>query len=258
MVARRGLLKSIGAGAVAAAAGDFVRPETGRDGTVHALPLAKARACILLDRSGSMSAVRQATVDGLNAFLDEQRDKHDLSVSLYQFDCPSGNGALEITETFVDRPGHLTPKLSLDDYYPRGGTPLRAAVVDGITRLEKFGNDKILLVIQTDGQDTSSPPEITMEVVKNLIESKQKLGNWTFVFLGADIDAWEAGDSMSISKGNTLQYANTYTGTLGTYTATAASTNVWYASSKNQSLNFFANTATAAPSIDVHLDVEQP
>ena len=52
--------------------------------------------------------------------------------------------------------------------------------------------------------------EFSREDVFGLIDEKKEAG-WTFVFLGADQDAWIAGESLGIDRGNTLSYASSDT-----------------------------------------------
>lgn len=242
MVGRRDLLKRVGAGAAVIAAGGAVATQA----VAAADDAPRKVALILLDRSGSMSDVRKATVDGLNTFLDEQRDKPDLHIGLIQFD--SSGGGLDITPTISFLAAPQCPCLTEADYQPRGSTPLLAAVADAIKRLEQVvrPQDRALLVVQTDGYENASPPEITKQVIKDLIAAKEAEGNWTFAFMGADIDAWGAGGSIGINVANTLQYRNDYAGTQAAYASTSGSTQSWYASDDANSQSFFAPAKGAA------------
>ena len=98
--------------------------------------------------------------------------------------------------------------------------------------------DKIVTVIMTDGEENSSR-EWTHEAVKGLIEQKEKEGNWTFVFLGAGLDAWHQGRSYGVPAANVAQYsAEQYR---DVFTAVAAGTNVVSASPRQRSENLFAS-----------------
>ena len=189
-----------------------------------------------------MWSVREATLDGLNQYLAEQRDKPDFHLTLLQFDNDAMD--LDITETFKDILAPDTPTLTLDDYEPRGSTPLYPAIVYGIAELERQSNpgDKIVMVIQTDGQNTSNDPEITLESTKLAIKAREDKGNWTFVFLGADVAAWDSGSAIGFKTGSTLNYQNTYAGTVTTYNAASTATTDWYNDTKHLSTaNFFGN-----------------
>jgi len=212
-------------------------------------------ALLVLDRSGSMNHVREATVKGVNTWLDGIRDESDLFASIVQFDT-AGSWGLDSTETFDFHAAKHLPKMTLADYVPRGGTPLLAAVLDGIKRLEAVvrPSDKALLVIQTDGEENTSPPEITLEVVKNLLTAKQAEGNWTVVFMGADIDAWGSSASVGIAPSNTLGYQNNAVATAAAYTTTTGGTQTWSRSINASTTDFFVGvptTSTAGASVTV-------
>lgn len=239
MVGRRDLIKRVGAGAAAAAMGGVAIAPTIANGAGAAVLPPRKVAMILLDRSGSMAVARQATIDGLNRFIDEQRGQSDLMLGLIQFDSPSDH--LEITPTITFTAAPHCPRLVDTDFQPRGGTPLLAAVAEAINRMEKLvrAEDKALLIVQTDGEENTSPPEITKDVIRALIASKEAEGNWTFVFMGADIDAWGAGGSMGIALGNTLQYVNNYSGTVSAYASASVGTRSWAASTATNSKDFY-------------------
>jgi hypothetical protein len=61
-----------------------------------------------------------------------------------------------------------------------------------------------------------------------LIQNKEKAGNWSFVFLGANLDAFEQGRSLGVPMANAVRYdpANYR----GVYASLARSTNVLFAS----------------------------
>lgn len=245
MVNRRDLIKRGAAGAGAVVVGGLPVVATAGASTSGVATLTRVptrRALILLDRSSSMDSVRQATLDGLNAYLEEQRVNTDLHLSLLQFD--EAKQKLLITETFVDRLAPNAPVLTMDDYQPRGGTPLYAAILHGIVELENQSgpDDKLLVVIQTDGHNTLFDSEINLESTKKLIASKEAQGNWTFVFLGADLAAWESGSNLGFGIGNTLQYQNNYTGTVGTYSAASVGTRSWYSDTTNLKTHRFFET----------------
>ena len=60
----------------------------------------------------------------------------------------------------------------------------------------------ILCVIITDGHENASQ-EFSLETIKKLISEKEEQGNWTFVYLGADLEAWSG---MGFHAGNVAQY----------------------------------------------------
>lgn len=244
MVGRRDFLKRAGGAAAAVPViGTLNRQQKDN------LPPAKW-VLFLVDRSGSMTSMQGATVKGLNDYINGLRDEPDLYASIVQFDS-AGSEGLDSTVTFDFCEMAGAPVLTVKDYLPRGGTPLLAAMLDGIKRLEAVvrPQDKALLVVQTDGGENTSPKEITREIVKNLVEAKTAEGNWTFAFMGADIDAWTESSSVAIVTSNTYQYASTGADTQVAYATTTASTRAWSQSNLAASVNFYAS--------DVDVDAQE-
>jgi len=161
---------------------------------------------VILDRSGSMQAVKTDTEGGLAAFLEAQHDAPGTTtVSLYQFD---------------DQYEAVYERKQLDDVppfvlRPRGATALLDAVGRTITTLGEALADtqeadrpsEVIVVILTDGQENASS-EYTATAVKKLITQQQDEYGWKFVFLGADQDAFAAGGEMGIGRATTLSYSS--------------------------------------------------
>lgn len=242
---RRNLLKHIPAGLGAIALGG-----TGISLSTAATPAPEGPrhfVLLVIDRSGSMMAVRDAVVDGVNKFLDEQKNNTGMQIGIVQFDSQKTADNCFCEQVFGFTPAANTPRLAPNDFQPRGGTPLLAAFVEAVSKMEQIIRpiDRVLINVQTDGAENSSPAEITLDVVKALIKSKETEGNWTFSFMGADIDAWGVGGSVGVAAGSTLQYANTYTGTTGAYLTTSSATSNWYTSTAGGAS---AAVAMASPS----------
>ena len=151
---------------------------------------------MIVDRSGSMGNVRTDAEGAVNFFFDEQKKvPGDCTVLFVDFDTD---------EHFrVIHDGDLadTPKYILE---PRGGTPLLDAVGLGIARtkeilgdLDQFP-DKILFVVQTDGQENSST-EYTAQQIRAMVKEGED-NKWEFVFLGTSQDAWGQGASMGFGN----------------------------------------------------------
>ena len=98
---------------------------------------------------------------------------------------------------------------------------------------------KVVIVVQTDGgENTSSEDYRPKSKIQKMIEEREARGNWTFVFLGADINATSDGMAMGMAAGNTYGYRNTQRGTLETFSALGATTNALRASSVGMSKSF--------------------
>ena len=84
---------------------------------------------VLLDRSGSMEAVKDETISGFNHFLKEQKAVGaNAWFTLAQFDSESTDVVHEA------RPVRDVPNLNGDTYQPRGSTPLLDALGQTIER----------------------------------------------------------------------------------------------------------------------------
>ncbi len=156
---------------------------------------------VVLDKSGSMGTIRDDTIGGFNTFIADQK-KDDDSVVL---------ASLTTFNTRVDKV-HIAQELDqIEDldhnsYIPSGGTALFDAVASAIRDMEQAlkrqnkNKAAVLMVILTDGQENSST-ETTKEQVGKMIKAKEDEGNWTFIFLGADLDNW-VGESIGIACAN--------------------------------------------------------
>ncbi|GAA2107939.1 vWA domain-containing protein [Streptomyces synnematoformans] len=164
---------------------------------------------VVLDRSGSMHSVRSDTEGGLKAFLDAQREAPgQTTVSLYTFD-----DRYEVV--YENKPLAEVPAFTLE---PRGMTALLDAVGRTVTAVGEQLDAKpaderpgeVVVVILTDGHENKSR-EWTREQVKALTRRKEKEHGWTFVFLGADQDAFAAAGGIGIGESTTLSYSGTRT-----------------------------------------------
>jgi hypothetical protein len=148
----------------------------------------------LLDRSGSMETCRADTIGGFNAFVADQKTLGG-KLTLVQFDH-------EIKNVFENVPlGEVNP-LTSDTFQPRGSTALMDAI--GRTIKTHWSKKGVVFIIQTDGEENSSHA-YTKAHIKDLIEQKTKDG-WTFMYLGANQDAFAEAGSMGIAPCATLHY----------------------------------------------------
>jgi hypothetical protein len=160
-------------------------------------PLARPHIYMLLDRSGSMEAIRGDVIGGFNSFLAEQQaDGDDARVTLVQFD------SQHPSEVLVDaRRIKAVRPLSHATFIPRGSTPLLDATGLLVARAdERIAERKaagkqpetIIFVTITDGHENASR-EFTREDIRKLVAAREQQG-WTFVFLSAGLDGYaEAG-----------------------------------------------------------------
>ncbi len=155
---------------------------------------------VILDRSGSMQAIRDDIIGGFNAFLEEQQAGPGMvTFTLVQFDLQD---PYELVHHF--KPIGLVPKLTRATYVPRAGTPLLDALGRGINDLEatlakldeRDRPARVVFAVITDGRENSSK-EFRKDQIVRMVEERQEQDDWQFVFLSADLeairDAWGYG-----------------------------------------------------------------
>ncbi len=172
---------------------------------------------LVVDRSGSMASIASDASGGINNLLREQRGvEGNCFVTLTQFD--------SIYEIVHDR----VEVRSVPNYElrPRSMTALLDAVGRTIEyvmerRCERCDTDKrVVFVIVTDGHENSSK-EFSLDRVRGLIDVQKKAG-WEFVFLGANLDAFQAAGRLGITHADTLQYTASSIGMRSSYAAVSS------------------------------------
>ena len=159
---------------------------------------------LVVDRSGSMSSVREEAQGGINALIAEQFALPGrLTVTLSQFD-----NDFDTVQRMSDQPFEF-------ELQPRGMTALLDAVgmelvhtgqdLAALPEQERPG--RVLLVVATDGQENSSH-EYTVEQVRSMLTVQREQYGWEVRFLGADDAAWQ-GEALGVG---TTRYANTAAG----------------------------------------------
>jgi hypothetical protein len=190
---------------------------------------------VILDKSGSMSTKVRDVIGGFNLYLDEVAKEQavDYGFSLTLFDTV-------VEMKYKGVPLASAAKLDSSSYRPSGNTALFDAVGNTVQTVSTDGFDKIITVIMTDGEENSSR-EWTLHAIRELIKSKEAAGNWTFVFLGANLDAFEQGANLGVPMANAVRYdpANYR----GVYASLARSTNLFSADAARAAGDFFKGEA---------------
>lgn len=183
----------------------------------------KTIICVILDRSGSMQGREADVIGGVNSFIEEQKKVPDpASLAFVRFDT-----AIERFRPMQDL-AKIEP-LTKAEYRPRGSTALLDAVGQTITRLDEDWKvekpERCIVVIVTDGYENASR-EYTKAKVQALIKARQDSGMWAFIYLGANVDAFDEASAMGINLQNSAGYTNTAAGNKRMYGAVGQSVGV--------------------------------
>lgn len=190
----------------------------------------------VLDKSGSMAEVREATISGFNEYIQGLKmDGGKYRFSLTMFDT-------SVEKHYIGVPVGLVKNLDLDSYRPVGGTALYDAVCKSIDDLEHSisESDKVLMVIMTDGEENSSQ-EFNQQTFKARVERLQSTGRWSFVFMGANQDAWANASQWGFKQGNVAVYNATVTGSASAFAVMSSNTRGFGASSAANTSAFFSD-----------------
>lgn len=186
---------------------------------------------VILDKSGSMTTVRDNTISGFNEYLNNLKNtkdiKYDINLTLFDTDVIKGK-----TISLDDQ-----EMLTIETYVPSGMTALYDAVCMTIKEIEKE-KKKTLVVIITDGEENSSK-EYTQEQFKTLVEEKTKEGNFTFVYLGANQDAWQNASRYGFNKDNVSNFNNSSAGVKNMYDNLSKATACFSSDIRSSTPDFF-------------------
>lgn len=162
---------------------------------------------MILDRSGSMMPLADDTVGGFNQFLAQQKQEPGeaiVTLVLFNHDYQAVYNARPLTQV---------EPLTVKEYNPGGNTALLDAIGRGVHDLgQKLAamseNDrpgKVVVVIMTDGQENASR-EYRREQLKKLIEEQTNKYNWSFLFLGANVDAFAEAGGIGVAAKHTMNF----------------------------------------------------
>jgi uncharacterized protein YegL len=160
--------------------------------------IANTEIVVLLDKSGSMSTIASATVNGFNKFVYEQQQLHaEASLSLIQF-----NGTSHTI--FSQLPIKSVYPISLGKgFSPDGNTAMLDAIGHAIKNTEVKG--EVIFIIITDGYENASTA-FSLDTIKGMITALQQQAHWKFIFMGANQDAIAVGKSLGIDPEYCLTY----------------------------------------------------
>jgi hypothetical protein len=164
---------------------------------------------VVLDESGSMASCWDATIAGFNEYVAGQRAATDAGAGYLTLNKFEGG---HISTVFADRPLSEVPPLDKTNYTPRGGTNLLDAIGHTIEqvnasldKLKKRDRPGVIIVITTDGDENSSH-KYDNEQIKAMVAAAEK-SDWSFVFMGANIDSFSVGSTFGMNALNTVNYS---------------------------------------------------
>ena len=176
---------------------------------------------IILDESGSMHGLEEASITGVNETLKTIRTAYEEFPDQEQFvtfATFSGEPKYEKNTCRVKReqmPVASVTDLTSAEYHPDGMTPLWDTMGKLLTELDEQveKEDLVLVTIITDGYENSSV-RYDAGKIKKLVTKLDEKG-WVFTYIGANQDASLAAGEMGIK--NFLEYTSDKAGTRRMY-----------------------------------------
>ena len=162
----------------------------------------------ILDESGSMRGLEKDTIGGFNSTIDKQKKEDgDCLVSTVCF----SNGQRVIHDRVNLRD---VKELTDKGYRPCGSTALIDTVASSIKHIKMVHKyirkedrpDKTMFIITTDGMENASH-KYSLGETKRMIEECKEQG-WEFIFLAANIDAYETARDYGFDEESTVNYVN--------------------------------------------------
>jgi len=175
---------------------------------------------VLLDRSGSMRAIREDAEGGLRALIEDQRAQSGrATLRLAQFD----------TEYEVVHPSWPMDQVPMPVLHPRGMTALLDAWGRGMV---EFGEElaalpedqrpaHVIFAVVTDGAENSSG-EWTRQQVFDAVREQTDRWGWTFLFVAANQDAVTEGAKYGVPAGQSVTYSHDSGGTQSAFRSTSS------------------------------------
>jgi len=161
----------------------------------------------IVDESGSMLSVANDVRGGFNAYVEKlKQDDNTYSLTTIKF-------GTKVRPLFANLPLEKIPALDDKNYTPMDTTALYDAIGHGMavageqwgTSEKPYGQDPVIMIIMTDGFENASR-EHTKDMITTEMKKREHAGNWTFVYLGADQDAWAIAGQLGFAQGNTMSY----------------------------------------------------
>lgn len=162
----------------------------------------------ILDESGSMYGLEKDTIGGFNSTIAKQ--KKEPGKCLVSTVCFATH-----QRVIHDRVNLKDIKdMTANDYRSSGSTALIDTIAKSIKHIKKVHKyireedrpNKTMFIITTDGMENASC-EYSLKETKKMIEDCKNEG-WEFIFLAANIDAYETAKDYGFDEDSTVNYVN--------------------------------------------------
>lgn len=164
----------------------------------------------ILDKSGSMSELKNDTISGFNGFLENQQQSNigQANMTIIFFD-----SSYEVYADHIDI-NKIEP-LTDKTYIPCGGTAFYDALgltIDNVgLRLsqtpEEERPENVLVLIMSDGEENSSRT-FTGNAVAAKVEHQKTKYNWEFVFMGCNQDSLKSAQAVDIGNYSNVNFSS--------------------------------------------------
>lgn len=213
-----------------------------------------AELIFILDKSGSMHSLTDDTIGGFNSLIEKQKQE---------------NGEAYVTTVLFDTNydiihDHINlqemKELTTTEYVTGGCTALLDAIgitIDSVGKRlnntpEEDRPEKVIIAITTDGQENASV-EYTKAQIKDKIEHQQEKYNWTFIFLGANMDAVAEASSLGINA----NYASNWTTSAAGMSAHAEGLSAAFSTIRSADINTNTNAYDTFVASIKNIDLEK-
>ena len=163
----------------------------------------KLDVVFILDKSGSMSGSEENTITSFNEYLEkEKKNKFETRITTILF-------SDEWNYLYKGESVSKVKPISDKEYFVGGCTALYDALGEGINYInKKKDKDKVLFIVITDGYENASR-KYHQSQIKEMIQSSK----YEFIYIGADIDSYQAGSSIGIKRDNIANFKKSKRGT---------------------------------------------
>lgn len=163
--------------------------------------------CFILDESGSMYSSSEDVINGFKKLINEQKQlkNGECIISVYRF----------ANTVKCDYIGKNINDITTLKYEPNGCTAMNDGIGTAIDEIGIWLNNmdeserpsKNLIVIMTDGIENNSK-EYTLKDVKDRIKHQEEKYNWSFVYMGTELDSLEDAKNLGITLTSTSSRDN--------------------------------------------------